>query len=184
MEEKEQEINRAIFLALAASLNMNPASPEASKTILRSWGTRQPPQSPRADNLIFYDFSPDPDARMYTERTIVNNISGIYRFIPCRLSLIFYGASSAIHAFRVRDNLFLDGTDKPRGILRKAGIYPTPTIRALSTFHEEENGFYRKRADLVISAYLLSNCDETESGALQVPTITNPPELILHAKEA
>ncbi len=184
MEEKEQEINRAIFLALAASLNLNPTSPEASKTILRSWGTRQPPQSPKDDNLIFYDLSPDPDARMFTERTVVNNITGIYRFIPCRLTIIFYGASSVFRAFQVRDNLFTDGADKPRGILRKAGIYPVPAIRALSTFHEEQNGFFRKRADLVISAYLLANCEDAESGALQVPTLSATPEIIFHAKEA
>ncbi len=184
MKEKESQINRAVFRALATSLNLDPDSPEASRMILQSWSSRQPPQASPDENLLFYDFSPNPDAPMYTERTLTNSMTDIYRYIPCTLTLIFYGEACLFNAYMVRENLFIDGTNHPRSILRNAGIYLIPTFQSPRFICEEEGALFRRRMDLEVSAYMLVNTDSPESGALKVPVVTTSPEIVTYLKEA
>ncbi len=184
MKEKESQIHLAIFRALAVSLNLDPDSPEASQTIHRSWSSRQPPQASPDETLVFYDFSPDPEARMYTERTLTNCMTDVYRFIPCTLTAIFYGEASLFNAYMARENLFTDGPGRPRSILRKAGIYLIPASHSPNPLFEVEDGLFRKRMDLEISAYMLVNSDTPEAGALKLPIVSAPPEIVTHLKEA
>ncbi len=184
MTNREESIHKAIFQALALSIHLDPDSGEASRRILRSWGEQPPPQASRETALVYYDFSPDPGAAMYTEQTVRNRRRETYRYIPCRLNLVFYGPLGINWAFRVRENLFLDGAKAPRAILRRAGIFPIPSRRPLSTFYDEAGGLFRRRADLSIAAYLLDNDDGESGGAAgDVPTIAAPPEVVIHRKE-
>ncbi len=180
---EEEELHRAIFDALSVSLGLDPASKEASRGILRSWGRELPPRGGREEPLLFYDLAPDPNAPLYTETENDPEGHGIFRFIPFSLNLVFYGFLCLTRALRVRENLFTEGEGNPRSILRKVGLYPVPTRRALSTFYDEAAGAFRKRADLVISCYLLDNSDTLEAGTLPVPDIQSEPTVIIHRKE-
>lgn len=179
----EEAINRAVFNALAVSLNMNPESNDASKMIIRSWSAHQPPQADRDTDLVFFDLAPDQLAPMFTERSLVNHINAVYRFIPFHLTLIFYGSRCGTLAFHVRENIFVDGTSKPLSILRKAGIYPQPARHTPTVVYEEEDGFYRKRADLVLPVWVLDNSDTVAEGAIEADMIDKAPDIVIERKE-
>ncbi len=179
----EEAINRAVFNALAVSLNLYPESNDASKMIIRSWSDHQPPQADRESDLVFFDLSPDQLAPMFTERSVVNRFHAVYRFIPFHLTLIFYGPRCGTLAFRVRENIFVDGSSKPLSILRKAGIYPQPVRHTPTVVYEEEDGFYRKRADLVLPVWVLDNSAVAAEGALGVDIVDKVPDIIIERKE-
>ncbi len=179
----EDAIHRAVFDALAVSLSLFPESNEASRMIMRSWGDRQPPQASRETNLVFYDLAPDPNTRMYTERTIVDHIHAVYRFMPFLLSMVLYGPRCVTYAFRIRENLYVDGSSKPLSILRKAGIYPQPARHPPAVLHEEDHGFFRKRADLILPVWVLDNSGTASEGSLPATDIRMAPDVIIHRKE-
>ncbi len=178
-------VTRTIFQALAVCLGLQPTSPEASVRILRAYADPPPPQSARDRALCFYHLTPDPSAQMISEWTVVDRVYAVYRFIPCILNLVFYGAGAETNALLVRENLFLDGANHPRSILRKAGIYPSRPRNTPAVIWEEEDSLYRKRADLVIPLRLLDNSDEASSGD-QHPIPADPvevaPEVVIHKR--
>ncbi len=179
----EESIHRAIFQALAITLDLSPRSNEASRMILRSWGERQPPQVSRDRNLVFYDLAPDRYVGMYTERSVVDHLNAVYRFMPFQLSIVIYGPGCLSLALRIRENLYVDGKSRPLGILRDAGIYPQPVRHPPAVLYEEEGGLYRKRTDLVLPVWILDNSDTVEKGALDAPTVDTPPQVVIHRKE-
>ncbi len=179
----EETVNRAVFQAIAISLDLFPKSNDALRMIIRSWGEHQPPQDNREANLVFYDLAPDETAGMYTERTVIDHFNAVYRFMPFQLSLVIYGPRSLSFALRVRDNMYVDGNSKPLGILRRAGIYPQPARHPPSVTYEDEDGLYRKRADLILPVWILDNSDKKESGALEAVPISDVPEVVMHRQE-
>ena len=175
-------VTRTLFRAIAIALGLAPDSPTASARILRAYADPPPPQSPPDVNLCFFDLSPDPGAPMLTERKVIRGQNAIWRFIPCTLTLVFYGLSSESDAISVRENLFIDGVNHPLSILRNAGIYPVPPAFPPSVLYEEEGSLFRKRADLTIPVRLLDNSDDPSSGSAAVPDaplIESPPGILL-----
>lgn len=72
-------------------------------------------------------------------------------FLPYRLTVICYGPDCERNAHKIRSFLYLDGSEHPRGILRKAGIYPVPRPPMPVLIDEEEGNLLRRRADLAVS---------------------------------
>ena len=175
-------VTHTLFQAIARALCISPDSSTAAARILRAYATPPPPQVPADINLCFFDLSPDPGVQMLTERKVIRGRNEIYRFIPCTLTLVFYGPSSETDAITVRDNLFVDGVNRPLSILRNAGIYLVPPAFPPSVLYEEEGSLFRKRADLTIPVRLLDNSDNASSGGsavLEAPLIESPPEILL-----
>ncbi len=179
----DSAVTCAIHRAVSVSLGLSPSSSEASSRILRAYAAPPPPQAGRNMNLCFFDLSPDPSAPMHTEHRVKNGTNVVFRFMPYTLTLVFYGPSAETDALTVRENLFVDGKDKPRSILRDAGLYPVPPVRPPSVLYEEEGSLYRKRADLVIPVRLLDNSDDPSAGSavrLSADLIESPPNIVVH----
>ena len=173
----QSAVTQAVFRAIAVSLGLAPDTSEASARILRAYLSPPPPQGDPNTQLCFFDLTPDRNAQMLTERSVIHGVHAIYRFIPYTLTMVFYGPGAETDAIRVRDNLFVDGAAKPLSILRKAGIYPIPPTGPPSVVYEEEGSLFRKRVDLVLAVRLLDNSDDVASGSLGAEVIQSPPEV-------
>ena len=66
-----------------------------------------------------------------------------------QLTSDFYGIA-LINARQIRAFLYVDGTNMPRCILRKAGIRPIPDPPEPLLLHEPEGSLWRLRCDLSI----------------------------------
>ena len=178
-------MTQAIHRAIAVSLGLTFNSYTANARILRAYAAPPPPQQDRETNLCFFDLSPDPSAPMHTERHLKQGSNFFHRYIPCILTLVFYGPSAQTDAIMVRENFFVDGKNKPRSILRGVGLYPVPPVRPPSVVYEEEGSLFRKRADLVIPMRLLDNSDDPNTGsAFSLPgnLIYTPPDIDIHSR--
>ena len=186
MHPTDPAVNLALFRALAVSLSLDPSSPEASSRILRAYAAPPPPESSRERDLCFYSLVPDPSAPLLTERKPVPGRLAVFTFTPCRLTLMFYGPSAASRAHTVLGNLFADGQSNPLSLLRRSGIYPVPPAHPPSVFWEEQDSFYRLRADAVLTVYLLDNSDDQSAhpvpSDLPVPPVLVPPSVVIHSR--
>ena len=167
-------VRTAVFSALARALGLAPASPEASRRILRAYADPPPPVPPPTADVLYYDLFPDPSAAPRPEETTVSaNRAEIFHFIPYILQLVFYGLHAEADANAVRARLYLDGPGRPRRILREAGIYPVPRPPEIAVLHEAEDFRHRKRADLTVRLRIADV--QTVSG---IETVSSAPAII------
>ena len=172
----------ALFRALCACLEVSPLADSSSALIRRAYQDPEPaPEVPRTQNVIYYDLIPEtaPDAG-YTTCTNENpQASGAYpavsSFLPYRLVIVCYGPDCEKNALKIRSFLYLDGNGYPRGILRKAGIYPVPRPPMPVLIREETGGLFRLRADLEIRLRIR----ETLTRSNRRFTISQAPAVIL-----
>ena len=185
MYPTDSAVNQAIFQALAVSLSLEPSSPEAASRIFRAYSAPPPPESSRGRDLCFYSLVPDPSAPLLSERKPVSGRLSVYTFTPCRLNLVFYGPNASSCAHIALGNIFADGKSNPLSILRRAGMYPVPPEHPPSVFWEEQDSFYRLRADATLTVYLLDNSDDTAAHPvppdLPVPPVLEPPSVVIHS---
>ena len=169
----------AVYEALRKALLLSPE--EGAGRIFRAYADPPPPQVNRDMDLCFYHLTPDAAAPMLREQMLRNGRWAVFRFIPCRLFLVFYGNAAETWALRARENLFTDGADAPRGLLRKAGLYLLPPVSPPAVLREEEGSLYRRRADLTLDARLADNSDApgSASGEMEAPTVEIIPEISL-----
>ena len=71
-------------------------------------------------------------------------------FAAWRLQIICYGPHALTTARQIRAFLYVDGSNRPRCILRKAGIRPVPDPPKPLLLHEPEGSLWRLRCDLTI----------------------------------
>ena len=71
-------------------------------------------------------------------------------FAAWKLQVICYGPHAPTNARQIRALLYVDGTNMPRCILRKAGIRPIPDPPEPLLLHEPEGSLWRLRCDLMI----------------------------------
>ena len=175
-------MNAAIFQSLCACLELSPSSAEAS-ALIRPFPNdpENPPAPSRSTNVIYYDIRPEPapDAGYQTftasDPTATSAKPSVSSFLPYQLLLICYGPACEQNAMRIRSFLYLDGSGYPRGILRKAGIYPLPRPPMPVLLYEEEGGLLRRRADLAISLRVR----DTLIRENRQPGISQPPVVII-----
>ena len=170
-------MNRAIFQALAAALGLSSTGSEAAAVLLRAYGDAQPPRADSAESLCFYWLTPEAAGAQETEYETAAGRWTVSRLIPYRLNLIFYGSEAESWAFRVRDHLFVDGRNAPRGILRQAGIYPVPPVIPPALSWEEDGTHWRRRVDLSIPLRRLDIADAA-SGALPFDSVQLLPAVV------
>ena len=184
MISTDAAMNAAIFQSLCACLEMSPSSAEAS-ALIRPFPNdpENPPPPSRSMNVIYYDIRPEPapDAGYQTftasDPTATSAKPSVSSFLPYQLLLICYGPACEQNVMKIRSFLYLDGSGYPRGILRKAGIYPLPRPPMPVLIDEEEGGLLRKRADLTISLRVT----DTQTRTNRRFGITEPPAVILRS---
>ena len=175
------EILSAVLDALAASLSLTGS--EATLCLFRSWADPLPPPPPPSRNICYYDLQTDPDAPLLQEQEYFPDISARFSFVPCRLTLVFYGPDCEAWAHRCRLYLFQDGHGFPLSILRQAGLYPVPSPRPPSVVYEELAKVHRKRADLTVHLCLADHSaygPADGSDPVPVPQVRVPPGILLH----
>ena len=88
------------------------------------------PQPARTADVIYWSLSPeqgsDPVSYNETDASSGSHKPTVHRFLAYQLLVVCYGPSCEANARKIRSFLYIDGTNLPRGILRKAGIYPVP----------------------------------------------------------
>ena len=113
------------------------------------------PQPARSADVIYWSLSPeqgsDPATYNETDAFGGSHKPTVHRFLPYQLLIVCYGPSCEANARKIRAFLYVDGVNLPRGILRKAGIYPVPDPPAPQLLYEPEGSLWRRRADLTIS---------------------------------
>ena len=176
------DLRRAVYQALQSSLGLTDA--EANVHLFRGYSDNPPVEPTPSQNVCYYHLQSDSQASMLQETKIKNNTPQNFSVIPCKLLFVFYGPDCEAWAHRAVTFLFLDGTGKPRQILRNAGLYLVPVIDPPSVLYEEEGKIRRKRADLTIYARLLNNTDYASVLApnvpISVPTVSETPDVSVH----
>ena len=176
------DLHRVLWRALGTAL----ALPEenASIHILRAYTETPPAEPPPSETVCYYHLQTAAPSSMPEERAVLEAIPFVSSFIPCSLTLVFYGPSCEAWAHRCENFLFLDGPDSPRSILHTVGLYLIPSHPAPSVLFEETGKTRRKRADLVLPARLLSNASyapaDTPDVPISVPVISDPPSVSIH----
>ena len=149
-------MNETIFKALCACLSLSPSSEQALSLIRQAYTEPEnTPQPARNTDVIYWSLSPeqetDPASYNETAAASGSHKPTVHRFLAYQLLIVCYGPSCETNARKIRAFLYIDGANLPRGILRKAGIYPVPDPPALQVMYEPEGSLWRRRADVVIS---------------------------------
>ena len=149
-------MNETIFKALCACLGLTPSSEQALSLIRQAYTEPEnSPQPARSADVIYWSLSPeqgsDPATYNETDASGDSHKPTVHRFLPYQLLIVCYGPSCEANARKIRAFLYVDGVNLPRGILRKAGIYPVPDPPAPQLLYEPEGSLWRRRADLTIS---------------------------------
>ena len=155
------EMNEAVFAALCACLDLTPGTDAANALIHGAYlDPENAPQPPRNRDVIYYWLERD-EATNDNGQSLVTGKDGdwdpgmvptdIISFLAYKLMIVCYGPHAEDYAHRIRSLLYLDGTQKPRGILRAAGIYPIPRPAQPVLLREPAGSLWRKRADLAVS---------------------------------
>jgi len=174
-------MNEIIFKALCACLGLSPSSAQALALIRQAYTEPEnTPQPARNVDVIYWSLSPeqgnDPASYNETAADSGSHKPTVHRFLAYQLLVICYGPSCEANARKIRAFLFIDGANLPRGILRKAGIYPVPDPPAPQLLYEPEGSLWRRRADLIISLWVKETLVYSENRN----AITTPPAVILH----
>ena len=149
-------MNETIFKALCACLGLAPDSEQALGMIREAYTEPEnSPQAARNTDVIYWSISPEQERETASYGTEVGGGFGhkptVHRFSGSQLLVVCYGPSCESNARKIRGFLYIDGVNLPRGILRKAGIYPVPDPPAPQVMYEPEGSLWRRRADVVIS---------------------------------
>ena len=182
MYSDSPDLHRAVWQALGSAL----ALPEdnASLYILRAYTDIPPAEPPPSETVCYYHLQTSAPSFMPEESAILDAVPYVSSFIPCSLTLVFYGPDCETWAHRCENFLFLDGPDSPRSILRAVGLYLIPSHPAPSVLFEETGKTRRKRADLVLPARLLSNASyapaDSPDAPKTIPVVTDPPSVSIH----
>ena len=184
MSPDEAALQQTIFSALRSALSLSAS--EADQHILRAYtGVPAAEPSPTTD-LCYYFLQTDPASKILQESDTRNSQYHAMTFIPCRLTLSFYGPSCESWAHRCRSFFFMDGASSPRRILREASLYPVPFPQPPSVIYEETGKTWRKRTDLVIDLRLLD--DSAYGSAISgvpesIDTVQSVPDVKIHCSE-
>ena len=175
-------LHRALWRALGSALAL--PEEEASVHILRAYTDTPPAEPPPSETVCYYHLQTAVPSSQLEESAILDAVPFVSSFIPCSLTLVFYGPSCEAWAHRCENFLFLDGPDSPRSILRAVGLYLIPSHPVPSVLFEETGKTRRKRADLILPARLLSNASYTPADSpdepITVPIISDPPSVSIH----
>ena len=149
-------MNETIFKALCACLALMPSSEQALSLIRQAYTEPEnSPQPARSADVIYWSLTPeqgnDPASYNETDASGGSHKPTVHRFLPYQLLIVCYGPSCEANARKIRSFLYIDGVNLPRGILRKAGIYPVPDPPVPQLLYEPEGSLWRRRADLTIS---------------------------------
>ena len=166
-----RDLNRTVFAALAAALELDPASPEAAAVLRRAFVHPAPPPPGEDADAVYYSLLPDPRTPVLTE----SEASGSFRFAPYLLRLVFYGPRAEELAWRVYRRIFADGFGQPRRILRAGGVRPVPRPDGPELVWEEWEKRHRPRADLTVSLRV-----SAPEPAPEAPSVSVPPETVVH----
>ena len=174
-------MNEIIFKALCACLGLPPSSSQALSMIRQAYTEPEnTPQPARNADVIYWSLSPeqgnDPASYNETAAGSGSHKPTVHRFLAYQLLVVCYGPSCENYARKIRAFLYIDGANLPRGILRKAGIYPVPDPPAPQLLYEPEGSLWRRRADLIISLWVKETLVYSENRN----AITTPPAVILH----
>ena len=174
-------MNEIIFKALCACLGLSPSSEQALALIRQAYTEPEnSPQPARNADVIYWSLSPeqgnDPASYNETAAGSGSHKPTVHRFLAYQLLVVCYGPSCETYARKIRAFLYIDGVNLPRGILRKAGIYPVPDPPAPQLLYEPEGSLWRRRADLMISLWV----KETLIYSVSRNAITSAPAVIVH----
>jgi hypothetical protein len=174
-------MNETIFKALCACLGLSPSSAQALALIRQAYTEPEnSPQPARNTDVIYWSLSPeqgnDPASYNETAAGSGSHKPTVHRFLAYQLLVVCYGPSCEVYARKIRAFLYIDGVNLPRGILRKAGIYPVPDPPAPQLLYEPEGSLWRRRADLTISLWVKDTLVYSENRN----AITTPPAVVLH----
>jgi len=174
-------MNETIFKALCACLGLSPSSEQALALIRQAYTEPEnSPQPARNADVIYWSLSPeqgnDPASYNETAAGSGSHKPTVHRFLAYQLLVVCYGPSCENYARKIRAFLYIDGVNLPRGILRKAGIYPVPDPPAPQRLYEPEGSLWRRRADLIISLWV----KETLIYSVSRNAITSAPAVIVH----
>ena len=181
-------MNETIFNALCACLGLSPNSDQALSLIRQAYtAPENTPQPARSADVIYWSLSPeqgtDPASYNETAASSGSNKPTVHRFLAYQLLVVCYGPSCESNArkirsflWKIRSFLYIDGANLPRGILRKAGIYPVPDPPAPQLLYEPEGSLWRRRADLTIPLRI----KDTLIYSTSRNAITSAPAVILH----
>ena len=146
-----------IYQALCACFGLSPSSADASLLIREAYQEPEnAPRPPRNVDVIYFYIEPDSavneaPSEYSTENSADNSFSSVVsNFAAWRLEIICYGPHALTNARQIRAFLFVDGTNMPRCILRKAGIRLIPDPPEPLLLHEPEGSLWRLRCDLTI----------------------------------
>ena len=147
----------AIYQALCACFGLQPSSSDASILIREAYqDPENAPRQPRNTDVIYFSVEPDSAAAEappeYSAETATDASfkPAVASFAAWKLQIICYGPHALANARQLRAFLYVDGTNMPRCILRKAGIRPIPDPPEPLLLHEPEGSLWRLRCDLTI----------------------------------
>ena len=174
-------MNETIFKALCACLGLTPSSEQALSLIRQAYTEPEnSPQPARSADVIYWSLAPeqgnDPASYNETDASGGSHKPTVHRFLSYQLLIVCYGPSCEANARKIRSFLYIDGVNLPRGILRKAGIYPVPDPPAPQLLYEPEGSLWRRRADLTISLRVRDTLVYSAGRG----AITSAPAVILH----
>ena len=150
-------MNEAIYKAICACFGLPPSSADASVLIRAAYqDPENAPRPSRSSDVIYYTVEPDiaseeaPPEYGAINPTQAAHTPTVFNYAAWVLHLICYGPHALQHARTIRAFLYIDGTNMPRCILRKAGIRPIPDPPEPLLLHEPEGSLWRLRCDLTI----------------------------------
>jgi len=147
----------AIYQALCACFGLSPSSTDASILIREAYqDPENAPRPPRNTDVIYFTVEPDTAAEEPPPEYHADNpqqssyVPSVATYAAWRLQVICYGPHALTNARKIRAFLYVDGTNMPRCILRKASIRPIPEPPEPLLLHEPEGSLWRLRCDLMI----------------------------------
>ncbi len=171
-------LKQAIYQALCRSMGLSPGSSAADELIVPAYSEPElAPKVPRSRNVIYWHLEREegaaPPIRMEkaTGREGNETVTAIRTVLHYSLIIVCYGPDAEENAHRIWAMIYLDGADKPRGLLRKAGIYAVPKPPQPQLLWEPEGSRWRRRADVVIPLSVRQELETRQNGVTTVPKI-------------
>ena len=166
-----------IYNALCSVFSLIPSSSEASSFIIPAYQKpEEAKMAPKTRNLLyFYSMPVLGESVQYLVRNLDNARYPIVEApVFYKLVCMFYGPDALDNAFKTRSLLFVDGSGCPLSIFRKSGYYLVPDPPFPDLLYEDENNYYRKRADLSVYVYaVLNHKYGSKQGIITVPPVVN-----------
>ena len=176
-----QTVRDGIYLALCASFNIDPDSPEGLKRFVPAYVEDTiTPQAPRNLDVTYfsvesYQGNTDFDYIMLNQVSRLGlTKTQIKKTVPCSVLITFYGPNADDDAEEFWSLFQWDnGAESPRAILRNMRIVPIGTPVRPVSIYEVEGTYQRRRCDVRVNlAYL----DISEHSSSEVNT---PPEIVV-----